>query len=215
MGKRTAVPLTALLTSTVLAIVVAVQTGLACTDKMTLAMPDGVMAAMPGMDAGPRAVLVCPVVLVLIVASALLTASAIAMLWNDPQRALAQRAVVRALAQLPPARTVGALVLAGGSAVTAMLWLERSGPPALSVCVLLLALLLVCSFSATLFAIVAARIALVFGRRLVLAIVMAVAAAAGALAPSGQRHIPALAGGHAVPLLSAGRGLRAPPSLVR
>jgi hypothetical protein len=208
------VSLLALLSMAVPAIVIAVQTSLACTDKLALAMPDGVMAAMPGMDTGYHSVLICPVVLALIGASALLTAAAGGMLWNDPHRAATQRAIVRALAHLPPAPTAGALALAGGTAVAAMLWLERSTPPALPICALLVALLLVCSLSAALFGIVAGRIALALGRRLILAIVTAVAAA-GAATPATLRVVPVVAGGHAVPLLSSGRGLRAPPSRVR
>ena len=96
-----------------------------------------------------------------------------------------------------------------------MLWLERSGPPALPVCAMLVALLAVCALSATLFAIVAGRIALAFGRRLILAIVAAIARAAEALAPRAQHLVPVVAAAHAVPLLAAGRGLRAPPSFVR
>ena len=215
MCRRTTLPLIALLSVAVSAIVIAVQTSLACTDKLTVAMPAGVMGAMPGMDSGDHSVLICPVILALFVASALLTGAAAAMLWSDPHRVLTQRAIVRALAQLPPARTAATLGLAGGSAVAAMLWFERSGPPALPLCALVLALLLVCSLSATLFAIVAGRLAIAFGRRLILAIVTAVAAAAGAKVPAAQHRIRAVAGGHAVPLLSAGRGLRAPPSFVR
>jgi len=213
--------LSALLGATVLGIVVAVQTTLACTDKMALPMPGGVMAAMPGMDMGvtmrgpmSHAIMVCPVVLALIVASVLLSAAALAMWWRDPHRGVSQRAIVRALVQLPPARTAGALALAGGGAVATMLWLERSGPPAVPVCAMLLSLLLVCSLSATLFGIIAARVALALGRRLILAVVTAFAAA-GAAAPCPQRLGPVVAGGHAVPLLAAGRGLRAPPSFVR
>jgi hypothetical protein len=219
--SRTAVPLVALLTSAVLAMVLAAQTSLACTDKVALPMPPGAMPMMPGMDmssmpdmAGGQAMMICPVVLALIVASALLTLSAIVMLWRDPHRVLTQRAIVSTLAQLPVVRTAAALLLGGGSAVAAMIALEHAAP-ALPATAMLIALLVLCSLVASAIAIVAGRVARAFGRRLILAIVAAVANVAEAAAPCAARFVPIVAGGHAVPLLAAGRGLRAPPPFVR
>jgi hypothetical protein len=189
---------------------------LACTDKVAVPVANDVMNAMPGMDMAAHApVMVCPIVLFLIVASALLTAFAAALLWRDPHRALTQRDILRTLARLPPARTAGCVGLAGTSAVGAMIWLERSGPPALPMCALLAALLFACALAATLAAIAAGRIAIAFGCRLILAIAAAIARAGEVLAPCAQQLIPVVAGRHAVPLLAAGRGLRAPPSFVR
>jgi hypothetical protein len=45
--------------------------------------------------------------------------------------------------------------------------------------------------------------------------VAAIARACDAVAPRAHHLIPAVAGAHTVPLLAAGRGLRAPPSFVR
>jgi hypothetical protein len=197
--------------------VLAAQMSLACTDKVAVPMADDVMTAMPGMDMtathGP--IMICPIVLVLIVASALLSACAGIMFWRDPHRALAQRDIARTLARLPLARTVSFVALAGTSAVGAMIALERSGPPALPMCALLAVLLFACALAVTLTVITAGRIAIAFGRRLILAIVAAIACAGDAVAPPAQRLIPIVAGGHAVPLLAAGRGLRAPPLFVR
>jgi hypothetical protein len=201
--------------------VLAAQMSLTCTDKVTLPVPGNAMPAMPGMDAAvpamgsASAIMVCPIVLALIVASALLTAAAVARLWRDPHRALAQRAILMSLAQLPPARTVAVLALGGASAVGGMLWLERSGTPAPPVCAMLAALLFACSLTLTLGAIVAGRIAIAFGRRLLIAIAAVIARSRPAATPCAQRCVFTVSGAHAVPLLAAGRGLRAPPLFVR
>jgi MFS family permease len=215
--KSRTVSLVALLTSATLAMLLAAQMSLACTDKIAVPVADGVMSAMPGMDmAAVRApVMVCPIVLVLMVASALLTAFAATLLWRDPHRALAQRDIMQTLARLPLARTVGSVALAGTSAVGAMLWLERTGPPALPVCAMLAMLLFGSALAVTLCAIVAGRIAIAFGRRLILAIAAAIARASDARSPHAHQLVPVVAAVHAVPLLAAGRGLRAPPSFVR
>jgi hypothetical protein len=213
--------LVALLSSAVLAMLLAAQTSLACTDKIALPVAAGAMQMMPGMDMssmqapGQSMIMICPIVLALIVASALLTLAAIAMLWRDPHRALTQRTIAGALAQLPPARTAVTLLLGGASAVTAMLALEHSAPPALPVCALLVALLVLCALVATVTGIVAGRVALALGRRLIVALVAAVAYAAEAGSLHVQRLVPVVDFGHAVPVLAAGRGLRAPPSFVR
>jgi hypothetical protein len=217
-----AMTLAALLAATVLATLLVVQTSLACTDKVALPVGSATMAMMPGMDmrsmagpAGAPAMMICPIVLALFAACLLLAAAALALWWRDPHRALTQRTIVRALAQLPPARTMMGLAFAGGSAVAAMLWFERSGPPALPNCVLALGLLAACSLGATLCAIVAGRIALAFGRRLMLAIAAAIDAVESHSVTRERRFVPVVAGGHDLPLLSAGRGLRAPPVFVR
>jgi hypothetical protein len=222
MRAGIAMPLFALLSSAVLAIVVAAQTSLTCTDKVAIPVPGNAMPAMPGMDMsampGPvpaHAVLICPVVLVLIVASALLTVGAAILLWRDPHRTLTQRSIFQTLARLPLARTIAGVASAAGIAVVAMLWLERSAPPALPTCAMLAALLVVCALSATVITVVAGRMALALGRRLILAIVAAVANIAAAVTPPHTRLVPVVAGGHAVPLLAAGRGLRAPPLFAR
>lgn len=204
-----------------LALVVAAQTSLACTDKIALPVPGEGMAGMPGMDAampalsGVSPIMICPIVLGLCVGSALLTAAAVAMFWCDPHRALTRRAMFTSLAALPPARTAGIVAVAGAAAVCGMLWLERTGTPALPVCAMLTALLFTSSLALTLGAIVAGRMAIAFGRRLLLAIAAVIARARSAAAPCTQRCVFTLGDGNAVPLLAAGRGLRAPPFSVR
>ena len=204
----------------VLALVLAAQTSLACSDKIALPGPADSMRSMPGMAAmagmdGATPMMICPLVLALIVASALLAAAALAMLWCDPHRGLTRRALVTSLAQLPPARTAALVAAAGASAVGIMLVLERTGVPTLPICAMLAALLFGCALTLTLGAIIAGRVALALGRRLLLALVAIIARAAAPVGPRGQRFAFAIIGEHAVPLLAAGRGLRAPPLFVR
>ncbi|MGA2392407.1 MAG: hypothetical protein ABSH03_03530 [Candidatus Lustribacter sp.] len=222
MDRRTAVPLCALLSATALSTLLVVQTVLACTDKVALPVPGAAMAMMPGMDMSSmgdppsgQMMMVCPVVLALIALSLLLTAAAIAMLCRDPHRSLALRAVVCSLAALPPMRTAAAVALASASAVAAMVRLDGMGPSGLGACAMVLGLLAVCSLSAALFAIVAGRVALEFSRRLILAIVAAVAHVAPAAAPRARFCPSAVTCSRDIAPLARGYGLRAPPSFVR
>lgn len=201
----------------------AAQTSLTCTDKIALPMAPGAMPMMPGMDMpgmdmsspGQSALMICPIVLALIIASALLTLAAIVMLWRDPHRAVTRRTIAGALAHLPPARTAAVLLIGGATAVVAMLGLEHSTPPALPVCAMLVALLVLCALAATALGIAGGRIALALGRRIIVALVAVVARAADAGPLHVQRLPPRVDFGYAIPVLATGRGLRAPPSFVR
>lgn len=222
MDRRTAVPLCALLTSTALATLLIVQTTLACTDKVALPVPGTAMAMMPGMDMSSmgdspagQMMMVCPVVVALIALSLFLTAAATALIWRDPHRSLALRAIVRSLAGLPPLHTAGAVALASASAVGVMVRLDGMGPSGLPAWATVLGLVVVCSLSAALFAIIAGRVALEFSRRLMLAIVAAVARVVPAAAPHARRYAFAVSCSRDIALLARGRGLRAPPSFVR
>jgi hypothetical protein len=204
--------LCALLSATALSTLLVVQTVLACTDKVALPVPGAAMAMMPGMDMSSmgdppsgQMMMVCPVVLALIALSLLLTAAAIAMLCRDPHRSLALRAVVCSLAALPPMRTAAAVALASASAVAAMVRLDGMGPSGLGACAMVLGLL----------AIVAGRVALEFSRRLILAIVAAVAHVAPAAAPRARFCPSAVTCSRDIAPLARGYGLRAPPSFVR
>jgi hypothetical protein len=210
-----------MLSLAVLAMVFAAQTSLSCTDKLAIPVP-AAMPSMPGMDMtamqgplGHQAMMICPVVLGLIATSALLIAAAALIWWRDPHRALLQRSILAALAGLPALQTAGAIALMGAGAVVAMLRLERSAPPALPVCAMLVALLVACALVATVLAIACGRIAIAFSRRLVLAIVAAVARAGQAAAAHRGEIVSPLTSAYCASLLAAGRGLRAPPSFVR
>jgi hypothetical protein len=213
--STTLAPLTALLAAAVLAMVLAAQAGLAfCNNRVAVAMPSNMMASMPGMDMsggmqadmGGHVLMICPVVLVLIVASALLAAGAIVLLWRDPHRGLTRRTILHVLATL---------VIFGGAAVLTMRALDGSGPPALPACVLLTALLVGCSLTATLFSIIAGRVAIALGFRLILAVVAALARVPDVAAPCAQRLAPLSVNLNFICLLASGQGLRAPPSPAR
>ena len=126
------VSLFALLSSAALAIVLAAQVSLRCTDKVALPIPGEMMGAMPGMDmsgmqgpSGQTALMICPIVLGLIVASTALALAAVAMVWRDPHRALAQRAIALALCRrlyLVLAARSEALAGCGDSVCPARAW---------------------------------------------------------------------------------------------
>jgi hypothetical protein len=222
--STTLAPLTALLAAAVLAMVLAAQAGLAfCNNRVAVAMPANMMASMPGIDMtggmqadmGGHVLMICPVVLVLIVTSALLAAAAIVLLWRDPHRGLTRRTILHVLAHLPPIRTAATLVIFGGAAVLTMRALDGSGPPALPACVLLTALLVGCSLTATLFSIIAGRVAIALGFRLILAVVAALARVPDVAAPCAQRLAPLSVNLNFICLLASGQGLRAPPSPAR
>lgn len=210
-----------MLSLAVLGVVLAAQTSLSCRDKLAVPVPDS-MASMPGMDMasmaspiGHQAMMICPVVLGLIAASALLIVAALAIWWRDPHRALLQRSFVASLAELPALPAAGVVAAMGALAIVAMLRIEQSAPPALPVCALLVALLTVSALVATVFAIACGHIAIAFGRRVLLAIVEAIGQA-GCAAPAHRGEIVApLAAAYRGCLLAAGRGLRAPPLFVR
>lgn len=221
MDRHAALPFSALLTATALGTLLVVQTKLACTDKVSLTMPSGSMPMMPGMDmsgmdmsGSAGTMMVCPVVLTLGVLSLVLTAAALALLWRDPHRSLALRAFVASLAGLPLLRTTVAVALVSAGAVAAMVRIDGMGPSGPAGCATVLALLLACSVSAALFASVAGRIALAFSRRLIVAILHAVACASGPVPPHLRRCLRAVTGAGEIPLLARGRGFRAPPSFV-
>jgi hypothetical protein len=219
LAKTVALPLTALVASAVTALVLAAQAGLAfCNARVAIPIPD--MADMPGMTmpavpAGGQELMICPLVLALIVSSALLAALALVALWHDPHGGVVRRGVLRALAGLPPLRTAGALGVLGAAAVATMLALDHTAPPALPSCFALAGLLAVCSAAAVALSIAAGRIALALGRRLILAVVAALALRPVPGAPLALRLVPRVCGPRAASPLAAGRGLRAPPRFVR
>jgi hypothetical protein len=181
------------------------------------------MASMPGIDMtggmqadmGGHVLMICPVVLVLIVASALLAAAAIVLLWRDPHRGLTRRTILHVLAHLAPIRTAATLVTFGGAAVVAMRALDGSGLPALPACALLAALLIGCSLTATVVSIIAGRVAIALGSRLILAVVAALARVPNVAAPCAQRLAPLSVNLNSLCLLASGHGLRAPPPPAR
>jgi hypothetical protein len=212
-------PIFALVAATVSAIVFVAHAGLSfCSARIAVPLTGGMQDAMPGMDmpdAGPSALMICPVALALIGASALFALAAIGLFWRDPHRRLTGRALVRALAGLPLGRTVAGLTIAGGSAVALMFALDGSGAPALPVCALLALLLVGCSVLAAILSIVAGHFVLALGQRLLLAVAAAISALRGSEAPNTRRRAASFSVSRGVAILAAGRGLRAPPLSVR
>ncbi len=209
-SRTIALPLIALFAGTASAIAIAAQAGLSfCSARLAIPLPGDA----PG--SGDDVLLICPCVLVLIVASALLAAAAIAVVWRDPHRALTGRGIVQALASLPPVRTAALLSGLGAAAVGFMFAVDRAAPPAWPVCGMLGALLVAGSLVAAALSIAAGRLALVFGRRLILAIATAIARTRAAAPALVERLVGSVARTRAASPLAAGHGLRAPPALLR
>jgi hypothetical protein len=220
-NARILAPLVALLAFALLAIVLAAQAGLAfCSDRVAIGVPQmGTMpgmsaAAMPGMGSG-QPLMICPVVLVLIVASTLLAAAAIAALCADAERALTGRVIARLIAGLPVGRVL--LVVGAGAAlaVAAMLAVDGAGVPSTPTCALLFVLLLGATLISVVAALLGARVALALGGRLFVALIAAIADRREPRQPSGLRWAPPRLACGPLRLLSNGLGLRAPPSFVR
>ena len=211
-NARILAPLVALLAFALLAIVLAAQAGLAfCTERVAVSLP---MDAMPGMAPG-HALMICPVVLVLIVACIALATAAIVAGWSDADRGTTQRILARLIARLPVGRAL--LVVGGGSAlaIAAMLAVDGAGLPSVATCGLLFALLFGGTLISVIAAVLGARVVLALGVRLLIALVAAIADRCAARRPAGWRWAPPRAGSSPLSLLSTGLGLRAPPSFVR
>lgn len=200
----TIVPLLALLATVVLAMMAAMDAGL------SLCAGNDVHGEVAG-----REVTICPVVLGLIAASAVLSAGTIVLLWRDSQRGLTRRALLQTLAHQSLDRTVGVLTLSGGIALASMIVCDGDGLPSLPTCVLLAVSLVVGSALAATMSIAVAHVALALARRVVV-VMMACIARVRTAGSAGMTHVRVfLAPLEGASLLATGRGLRAPPSPVR
>jgi hypothetical protein len=220
-SARILAPLVALLALALLALVLAAQAGLAfCGNRVAVPlpqmndMPGMSMVSMPGMTSG-HALMICPVVLVLIVASGLLAAAAIVAVCADGERALTRRILVRLIARLPVAPVL--LVVGGGAAlaVAAMIAVDGAGVPSLATCSLLVALLLGGALVSVVAAMLGAQIVLALGQRLLIALIGPIAARREQRRAGGLCSAPPAHARGSLRLLSTGLGLRAPPSFVR
>jgi hypothetical protein len=216
---RLLAPLVTLAAFALLAIVLAAQAGLAfCTNRVAISTPS--MADMPGMPTGPmptmhHALLVCPVVLVLIIASGVLAAAAIFALWTDPHRGLTQRTLARALSEVRVLPTASFVGISSGFAVAAMIMVNGAGVPSVPTCAFLLGLLVAGALLAVVVSVVFARVVLALGARLLVAIISAIGRRTASAGPVDQRFSPRRIPTAALDLLAARCGLRAPPILVR
>ena len=200
-------PLAALFALAVLAIAWVAQSSI-CTRPIVFPAAAG---AMSGMDmAAPHdAVMICPVVLALIVISAVLAAWTLVAARRDTQRALTSALLVRALARLPVMRTFAVLAGGGGVAVGSIVAIDGHGPIGLALCASLAAMSAAVALAATLGALVIARAILECARRLFVALFVAIAERQPGRAIAAARRRPLLR--PLVRSLSGGRGLRAPP----
>jgi hypothetical protein len=220
-NARLLAPLVALVALALSAIVLAAQAGLSfCSNRIAIAAPDAgdmpgmAMGSMPGMPRDHQ-LMICPVVLTLIIASAMLAAVATIVLCCGAESAFTRRAIARVLVRLPLVPAVLVLALFSGIAVGVMIALDGAGVPDASTCLLMAALMLGGAFAAVAFAVLVARVVLALGQHVLLAIVAAIAdRAPPANAFAFRRTAPPIAGA-ATCLVGAGRGLRAPPSFVR
>ena len=209
---RPVVPVCAFLATAALAIVLAAQAQLACTREMTMTMPP-----MAGMDmTGGGVLMLCPIVLVLGIAAALLTANAFALIASDPHRTITGRALVRRYARLPFAHTAGAAIALGSGAVAAMMAVDGSTPGGLGGWLALGGIIVAVAVAVTVIALGSVRGLAALTRRIVVALVAELHRDRRAVAlPAFTHRLRAAQAAYRVPLLAARRGLRAPPSVLR
>jgi hypothetical protein len=213
---RSAAPFVAFIATAVLAIVLAAQAQLVCSHAMLVAMPAMAGMEMAGMATGATTVALCPVVLILGIAAALLTANAIGLVLADPHRASSTRTLARRCAQLPVVTTAGTVIALGSAAVGTMMALDHSTPAGIAGWLLLAGIIAAIAVSTSVIAVAAARVTLALTRRIAVAIACAIALLRPAVpAPVPCRNDARRRIAHRVPLLAARRGLRAPPFRLR
>jgi hypothetical protein len=178
------------------------------------AMPGMPMDAMPGMPMDHQ-LMICPVVLVLIAASAVLALTAIVLVRADADGALTCRTLARGFVRLPVARVVAVLSAFAVVAVAAMVAVDGAGVPSAPACALLAALLLGGAFVSVVAAVMCAHVALAFGQRVLVGLIAAILARPADPKPFAMRRSAWRVARMAHVLLAAGCGLRAPPSFVR
>lgn len=222
---RSAAPLVAFFATALLAIVLAAQAQLVCSHEMIVTMP---AMDMPGMAMGrhgmamgePRslgsAIALCPIVLILGAAAAVLCASALALLLVDEHRASSSRALVRACTRLPLLGTVATIIAFGSIAVGVMMAVDRNTPAGAAGWLSLIALVISIAVALTVLAIGAAKCALSLTERIAVAIALAIDLLRPAVPVRAYARCTRRAQRtHRVPALAARRGLRAPPFSVR
>lgn len=121
---RLGAPLAALACLTLCALMLAAEFGFAfCRRRIEIPIC-GMSGAPETMTMPGGGLMICPIVLCLVVASALLAAAALVALASDPYRRVTRRLTLRALATLPVGRTAGYLALAAMLVGVAMLALD-------------------------------------------------------------------------------------------
>lgn len=218
---RSAAPLVAFTATALLAIVLAAQAQLVCSHEMIVAMPAISMPGMAGMEMPPassvtNALALCPIVLILGIAAAVLCANALALIIFDPHRSTTGRTLARRISRLSLTTTATTLLALGSTAVGIMMAIDRSTPTGVTGWLLLAGIVVGIAVAASVIAAGTARCALALTRRLAVAIAYVFAALAPPVpVPVYARHDLGARTAHRVPALAARRGLRAPPHTVR
>jgi hypothetical protein len=207
------VPLGAFLSLTTLATLLSAQTRLVCTRQMTMDMPGMDMASMP---APGGAISLCPIVLVLSIASIVLTIHAFVLLLLDRDRVASSRSLARFVLRFPVGGTCATIVTLGCGAVATMMAVDGTSPADPTGWLCLAVIILTTAVAGTLVAIALGHLLLSITRSIVLALERALRVtrriASATPAPSVDAVVPMR---HRVHVLAASRGLRAPPPLVR
>jgi hypothetical protein len=208
---RFAVPLCAFLATAALTVLLAAQAQLACTRQMVMSMPAG-MPPMP-MPAATGSLALCPVVLILGIAAALLTIYGVASLVADPHRGATGRALMRRYSSIPLRIVAGAVLALGSVSVGSMMALDGSTPSGISGWLLLAGIVAGIAFATSVTGFAIVRAILTLSRRVALvAVAERHVLRRGVLVPAFVRPVTIVP---RVPLLAARRGLRAPPTFGR
>jgi hypothetical protein len=210
---RSALPIGAFLALATLATLFAAQAQIACTRRISVAMPD-----MPGMDmsGGPTggALSLCPIVVMLSAAATILTLNAFALLLTSRNRGAVSRGLALFVMRLPFAGACATTLAFGAGAVGTMMALDGTAPDGAIGWLCLGAIILASGVAATLVAFGIGRFVLAITRRIVIALEREIQISRSADAHV-RRRIGAAPPARRVPLLAAYRGLRAPPQTVR
>ena len=174
--------------------------------------------SMPGMDL-PEAsggIALCPIVLALGLAAAILSAAAAAVLRFDPHQRSTGRALVRRYAGSSFSLAAGTVLGLGSGSVGLMIAVDGTTPAGAGGWLMLAGIVVAVTFATTLAAFAGLRAIAAFGDRLALVVARELAVLArGALVPVFAHRQRSIVTAHRVALLAARRGLRAPPLAAR
>jgi hypothetical protein len=206
--------LSALVAFATLTIVLAAQAIFACTKPVAMAMP-GMDAMSMDMHQSNAILMLCPVVLLLAVAAAALTALTLFRCLHDPHRVLTGRRITRILARLSVAPATALLTFFGAGGVGTMFALDGNAPVTALGWLSLAGVILGTSLVLTLAALILARVIDALSEGIAFVVAALRIALARPPYPRVSRLRFAQATRHDVPLLATGRGLRAPPLSLR
>jgi hypothetical protein len=207
---RSTVPPCAFLATAALSVLLAAQAELACGRQIVM--------SMPGMEmpAGSGGVALCPIVLALGLAAAILTAAAVAALAADPNRRLTGRVLVRRYAAFSFPLAASAVLALGSGSVGLMIAVDGSTPSGAAGWLVLAGIVVAVTLATTLTAFAFVRALAALGGRVALILARELALLGrGALVPVFVYRFRGALAAHRLPVLAARRGLRAPPLSAR